>query len=184
MHLLVVTSECLANAPSIVRNGQLIPYERKFGDFASLADSLQVELMRDSILTDVINVPQRRMLLMHRRLHESLVSSRMLPERCIMGTSLVMRQDEVLSDEYVLLYPDVQYDVLNREKSLVKELVRPDGSRVIISVREWVVHEHLLPGFNSFYSYPNDWLVRDCFAEHVKCHNFTGITFARVAVSL
>lgn len=136
-------------------------------------------------LPDRLSVGISRYIVLRSAVADALISYLRFPNDLFRLPIVVFddKNQSVLSDDYVLLHSDTEYDVLDREHAKYSYVSNTEGCDVIISVSEWHVMRGRIPDLDAFFARPNDWIVSDQVLQSYVSNGFTGGKFKPVAVT-
>lgn len=86
----------------------------------------------------------------------------------------------MLSDDYLLVESQQEYDVLDRPSSRYTSVKRDNGDEVVVSVLDWSIRQEQIPPLDLFAAIPNDVIVTDTFEAVWRSNGFTGAKFLPV----
>lgn len=134
------------------------------------------QLLYDRPLADALSCGGE--LIISSRACAVLKAVRLSPADRFIPTRILTQREKPLEDEYFVLHPEKQHDILNHERSEFKYFV--GGEKMIRAVVKWTVRPETIPPLDLFYGFPGDWLATECTVQAVCDAGLTGLKFTEL----
>ena len=102
--------------------------------------------------------------------------------RFVDATIVSFRKRRPMAADYFLMYSELEWDILDHERSDVFGITRDSGEFVPISVERWVVDASRVPAVDLFYARFNRWFADESLKSAYESSGVTGCTFSPIEI--
>lgn len=171
LFLMESTSLCPVCTP-FTRNGEpYFPLDEPPGD----GDFLTSQLLYDLPLADRLSCGHE--LIVSRRSRDLLKSVVMSTADRFIEVQLLTQAGAELPDEYFVLHPEMQYDILDYGHSEFKFF---GDKKTIREVAKWAIQRELIPPLDLFYGFVRVWVASYALVRAVSEAGLTGFKFTEL----
>ena len=138
----------------------------------------------DSMLPDRLSVGVKRSIVMRSVIVRAVMAVHRVPPDLRVIPVVVWSKSgkRHLSDDYVLMHSDQEYDVLDRELAEYIAVHRGEHVEVVVSVTRWSVRGADVPPLDLIPVKPNDWMVTEAVKATFDRRGVTGVKLTSVGV--
>lgn len=140
---------------------------------------------RNDTLPDRLSVGVNRFVVLRSTVANALVSQHRVPTDLLAVPVVVLSKNgkQRLSEEFVLLHSDAEYDILDRADSEYIAVHRGEHIEVVVSVTKWCVREASVPPLDMIPAQPNDWIVTEVIKDMFDRCEATGVKLTKLNVA-
>jgi hypothetical protein len=135
-------------------------------------------------LPDRLSVGVKRYIVMRRALADTLIKDHRLPSDLSATPVVVLSKSgkRRLSDDFVLLHSDEEYDILDHGNAEYIAVHRGEHVEIVVSVTKWSARAAAIPPLDMFPALPNDWMVSEEVKATFERCRVTGVKLTKVNI--